>query len=235
MSTALITGGGRRLGKAMCLKLASMGYNIALHYHSSPIEDLVEEIRSLGVKCLPFRYDLTNTRAAGELLAEVTENLPSLELLINNASIFERASVKETSDRLLDSHIELNLKAPYRLSRGFAILARKGQIVNIIDGNAVKNNSAYGAYLVSKKGLMGLTTMTALEFAPAIRVNAIAPGLILPPPGEGEGYMKKAAEKRVPLKREGDIKDITNALEFLIKNEFITGQILFIDGGEHLR
>ncbi|MFQ5479960.1 MAG: SDR family oxidoreductase [Thermodesulfobacteriota bacterium] len=235
MKTALITGGARRLGEAMSIKLASLGYNIALHYHSSSPDGLVERIHSLGVKCLPQRYDLTDKDGASELVKEAAAKLPRLELLVNNAAIFERASFTETSEQLLEKHMELNLKAPYRLSRDFALTADRGQIINIIDANAVKNNSAYAAYIISKKGLMGLTTMTALEFAPAIRVNAIAPGLILPPPGEGEKYMKEAAEKRVPLKRQGKVGDITAALEFLLKNEFITGQILFIDGGEHLR
>lgn len=235
MKSALITGGARRLGRAMSLKLASMGYDIALHYHSSDPEAIAAEIRSKGVKCTPIRSDLSNSEAASELVALAKKNLPHLELLVNNASIFERASVLETTDALLDAHIELNLKTPYRLARDFARIAGKGRIINIIDANAVKNSSAYAAYLISKKGLLSLTTMTALEFAPHIRVNGIAPGLILPPPGEGEKYMEEAAVQRVPLKRQGRVEDITTALEYLINSEFITGQILYVDGGEHLR
>ncbi len=235
MKSALVTGGAKRLGKAISLKLAAMGYNIALHYYSSDPYPIAREIESLGVRCLPLQCDLSGGKAASNLVEQAVKKLPVLELLINSASIFERATVTETSERLLDSHIDLNLKAPFRLSRDFSHLAKKGQIINIIDANAVKNNSAYAAYLISKKGLLGLTKMTALEFAPKIRVNAIAPGLILPPVGKGEEYMNEAAEKRVPLKRRGRIEDITRALEFLVQNEFITGQILFIDGGEHLR
>ncbi|MFQ5428421.1 MAG: SDR family oxidoreductase [Thermodesulfobacteriota bacterium] len=232
---ALITGGARRLGKAMSLELASMGYDIALHYYRSDPEAVVEEIRSKGVKCLPIRSNLGDSEAASELVSDAQQHLPCLELLINNASLFERAPAMETTDELLDAHIELNLKTPYRLSRDFARLTGEGQIINIIDANALSNRTAYAAYLISKKGLLSLTTMTALEFAPRIRVNGIAPGLILPPPGQGQEYMKEAARKRVPLKRQGRVEDVTRALEYLINNDFITGQILFVDGGEHLR
>jgi len=235
MKTALVTGGARRIGKAISLKLAAMGYNIALHYHSSSPAMLVKEIQSLGVKCVPLRCDLSDGDAAASLVRRAAEELPPLELLVNSASIFERSHVAETSEDVLDSHIEINLKSPFRLSRDFSNIAQRGQIINIIDANAVKNNSPYAAYLISKKGLLGLTEMCALEFAPGLRVNAIAPGLILPPAGKGKEYMIEAAEKRVPLKHQGSLEDITRALEFLVKNEFITGQILFIDGGEHLR
>jgi len=234
MRSALITGGARRLGRAMSLKLAAMGYDIALHYHGNLPDALVEEIRSNGVRCEPVKSDLSVAEEASSLIELAKKTCPGLELLVNSAAIFKRASVAETSDALLSAHIRLNLLAPYRLSRDFAGIVGKGQIINIIDANAVKNTSAYGAYMLSKKGLMGLTAMAAREFAPNIRVNAIAPGLILPPAGEGDEYMKKAALKRVPLKKQGHLDDITKALEFLITNGFITGQIIFVDGGEHL-
>jgi len=234
MRSALITGGTRRLGRAMSLKLASMGYDIVLHYHKSSPHGIVKKIEALGAKCETIEGDLSDAAATSNLIGLALKASPSLELLINNASIFKRASITETSDALLDAHMELNLRTPYRLSRDFASLVKKGQIINMIDANAVKSRTAYAAYQISKKGLFGLTSVSAREFAPQIRVNAIAPGLILPPEGEGDEYMEKAALKRVPLKRRGHIDDITNALAFLITNEFITGQVLFIDGGEHL-
>ncbi len=234
MRSALITGGARRLGRAISLKLASMGFHIALHYHSASLDGLVEEIRDLGVQCEPIKSDLSGPEAASGLVGLAAAACPGLELLVNNAAIFERASMLETSDALLDAHMALNMMAPFRISRDFARLAEKGQIINMIDANAVKSKTAYAAYLLSKKGLFGLTAMSAREFAPKIRVNAIAPGLILPPEGEGDEYMEKAARERVPLKKRGHTDDITGALEFLIKSEFITGQILFVDGGEHL-
>lgn len=234
MKSALITGGARRLGRAISLKLAEMGYDIALHYHGAAPNSLIEEIRGLGVKCEPIKSDLSEPTAASDLVRLAVEACPGLNLLINNAAIFKRASILETTETFLSEHIQLNLLAPYRLSRDFGRLAGRGQIINIIDANAVKNNSAYGAYMLSKKGLFGLTAMAAREFAPKIRVNAIAPGLILAPAGEGDKYMEEAAARRVPLKRRGNTDDITKALKFLIESEFITGQILFIDGGEHL-
>ncbi len=234
MRSALITGGARRLGRAMSLKLAGMGFNIALHYHETSPDELSREIRALDVRCEPIECDLSDTAAASNLIGLASASLPSLELLVNNAAIFERASLTDTSDALLDAHMRLNLMAPYRLSRDFSRICKKGQIINMIDANAVKSGTAYAAYQISKKGLFGLTEISAREFAPNIRVNAIAPGLILPPACEGDEYMERAAKKRVPLKKRGHIDDITGALEFLIKSEFITGQVLFIDGGEHL-
>ncbi len=234
MKTALVTGSARRLGRAMALRLASMGYNIALHYHTTHPGGLTAEIRSHGVRCVAMKCDLTGAGAAEDLLRHAREALPGLELLINNASVFERSTIGETSDDLLDAHLSLNLRAPYILSRDFARHAKKGQIINMIDANAVKNASAYGAYMLTKKGLLGLTEMAALEFAPCIRVNGIAPGLILPPEGEGDEYMERAAKRRVPLGRRGGVDDVLGAMEFLIGNEFITGQVLFVDGGEHL-
>ncbi len=218
----------------MSLRLASMGYGIVLHHYNTEPGGLVDEILALGVRCEPLRCDLSDAEAARDLVARAAEALPGLELLVNNASIFERSPIMDTADGLLDAHLEINLRAPYVLSRDFARIARKGQIINMIDANVLKSNSAYGAYMISKKGLLGLTAMAAREFAPAIRVNAIGPGLILPPEGEGDEYLEEAAAKRVPLRKRGRVEDVLAAMEFLLTNEFITGQVLFIDGGEHL-
>ncbi len=234
MSSALVTGSARRLGRAMALRLASMGYDIALHYHTTGPGSVVEEIRAKGVRCEPIESDLSDRGATKDLLARAERALPGIEILINNASVFERSPIRDTPDELLDRHLEINLRAPYVLSREFARLRERGQIINMIDANALKNASAYGAYMLSKKGLLGLTAMAAREFAPGIRVNGIAPGIILPPPGQEEAYIEEAARKRVPLGRHGHVEDILRAMEFLITNDYITGQVLFIDGGEHL-
>jgi NAD(P)-dependent dehydrogenase (short-subunit alcohol dehydrogenase family) len=211
-----------------------MGYDIVLHYYNTEPGGLVDEIMAHGVRCEPLRCDLSDAGAAKDLVARAAEVLPGLELLVNNASIFERSSILDTTDGLLDAHLGINLRAPYVLSRDFARIARRGQIINMIDANVLKNTSAYGAYMLSKKGLLGLTAMAAREYAPSIRVNAIGPGLILPPEGQGDEYLEEAASKRVPLKKHGHVEDVLRAMEFLITNEFITGQVLFIDGGEHL-
>ncbi len=234
MKSALITGSARRLGRAMALHLASMGYNIALHYHTTEPGNLPDEIRGLGVRCAKIQCALDDLKAASGLMERAAEAMPSIEILVNNASIFKRSPIGETDDALLNAHLSINLRAPYALSRDFSRIIGRGHIINMIDANVEKNTSAHGAYMLSKKGLLGLTSMAAQEFAPHIRVNAIAPGLILPPEGLGDEYLEEAAKKRVPLRRRGHTEDVLNALEFLVKSEFITGQVLFIDGGEHL-
>ena len=168
-------------------------------------------------------------------MEKVRGDFPGLELLVNNASIFERATIKDTDEEFLQRHFDINFKAPFFLMRDFASLSVKGgHIINIVDTRLAKAGTSYAAYLLSKKALSELTRMAAVEFAPGIRVNAIAPGLILPPEGEGEAYIEELA-KRLPLRKRGDTKDVIRAVNYFMESEFVTGEILFIDGGEHLK
>lgn len=235
LGTALVTGAAKRIGKAVALHLASLGYDIALHYSSSQSEAkrTAEQIRQEGRDCELFCCDLADTYAVQHLIADACKAFPNLNLLINCASIFEKSTLKEDDVQALDRHYEINLRAPYILMGEFARRCKRGQIINFLDTHITQNKLTHVAYLLSKKALADLTQMAALELAPDIRVNGIAPGLILPPHGQKDRYLDRLA-KSVPLKRKGSVKDITAAVQFLIENDFLTGQTIFADGGEHL-
>lgn len=133
-----------------------------------------------------------------------------------------------------DQEVAVNLRAPFILSSQFACHIREGAIINILDTNVSKNKTAHVSYLLTKKSLSELTRIAALELAPQIRVNAVAPGLILPPNSKGKDYLDRLA-KNIPLKRKGEPADIAKAVHFLLENTYITGQTIFVDGGEHLK
>lgn len=231
----LVTGGAKRIGKAICLALSAYGYAIALHYnHSrSDAQKQAEQIREEGGVCELFQHDLMDERQVQSLIPAVSKKFPQLNLLINNASLFKKSNLKSESAAALDRHLAIHLKAPYLLTREFAKRCQQGQVINILDTNIVRNKSAYGAYLISKKSLRDLTQLAAVELAPHIRVNGIAPGLILPPVREKNDYLDRLA-RRIPLKKRGKVSHITQAIQFLLENDYVTGQILFVDGGEHL-
>ena len=234
-NAALVTGGAKRIGREICLKLAEMGYDIVLTYLSSQTEaeELVAKIQSMGRKCSLKRCDLTVSEDISALMEEIFKESPSLNLVVNNASVFERSTFADTRLADLDMNFSLHLKTPFIIAQKLAEQNLKGQIINILDTRITKKRTAYFAYLLSKKSLADFTLLAATELAPDIRVNGIAPGLILPPDGEDSAYLDRLATK-IPAKRKGSVKNIVDTVEFLIKNEYITGQIIFNDGGESL-
>lgn len=234
--TALITGAAKRIGEGIALHLASLGYNIALHYHRSfsLAKRVAKEINSLGVICEEFPCDLSRERQTDSLIPKVIKKFPNLVLLINNASLFEKSKLLEEKLTIFNQHFAINLKAPYILTKQFAQRCSAGQIINVLDTHIAKNTTAHFSYLLSKKSLADLTLLAAKQLAPHIRVNAIAPGPILPPVHENANYLKHLA-KTIPLQRNGDIRNINQAIQFLIENDYMTGQIIFVDGGEHLK
>lgn len=232
---ALITGGAQRIGKAIALALADRGFDIALHYHRSKTEaaELAHEIRQKGVRCELFSCDLSKVKQVSLLLEKVHRRLRNLNLLINNASIFMPSTLGSSGVRSLDEHWMVNFKAPFILSGEFVRLCRNGQIINLLDTKVVKNKTEYVGYLIAKKALTELTKMSAVAWAPKVRVNGISPGIILPPPNRGKEYIEKRAQN-IPLQRSGDAHFIAQTVEFLVDNEFVTGQIICVDGGESL-
>lgn len=233
--SALITGSARRIGKALSLHLAEKGYNIALHVNKSVKEanSLKEKITSHGVKCEIFKGDLTDKNFLNSLFGSLKEKFKNIEILINNASIFNEGKLSETNFSLFEQNFDLHVKAPFFLMKDFAKQTRKGLIINMLDTRVSKNKTRFFAYTLSKKTLMELTKMAAYEFIDKIRVNAIAPGFILPSEKNSKNnYDSKCIEKL--MKKKGNIKDILNSLDFFLENDYITGQILYVDGGENL-
>jgi NAD(P)-dependent dehydrogenase (short-subunit alcohol dehydrogenase family) len=235
--TALITGASKRIGKAMSIHLASQGWNIAIHYNSSP-EPAKQLQRHLQQKYPEnqfgtFQANLMELMEVQQLIAKVLSEFRSVDLLINNASVFEPSPLKETSVELFERLMAINFHAPFLLSRNYANSTKNGLIVNLVDSRITNNQSNYAAYSLSKKALWELTKMAALEFAPGIRVNAIAPGVTLPPADKDENYLLELANK-IPMKKPTGLDPILHSLDYIIKNDLLTGQLLFADGGENL-
>lgn len=232
---ALVTGGAVRLGRAIALALAAAGYDIALHYGRSAeaAARTADEIRSLGAACATFAVDL---RAADELpglVAGAHAAFPGLSALVNSASAYTQASIGETTAAIFDEQLAVNLRAPLLLTRAFAAQVGRGQVVNIVDNKVGFNQHQYAAYLLAKKGLAEFTRMAAVELAPAIRVNGVSPGVVLPAGTRSEEYIAWRVSG-IPLRRQGAVDDITGAILYLLGSPFVTGQILTVDGGEAL-
>ena len=237
IKTALITGAAKRVGMAMALHLANVGWNIAIHYNSSEEEAIRfrDQLRKIYThqKFELFQANLDQVNELELLIPKVIQEMGKIDLLVNNASVFDPASIGQSGSEFFDRQMNVNFRAPFILSRDFSNLAKHGLIVNITDTRIVTNQSNFAAYSLSKKALWELTKMAALEFAPDIRVNAIAPGLTLPPEEKGEDYLWNLAAK-IAMKRPGGLEPILKSLDYIINNDYLTGQILFCDGGENL-
>ena len=231
MPTAIITGGGIRIGKAMALHLAVKGFNIALHYNQSNPSQVIEEIKSHGVRCLEYPCDLTKIDEAKQLISRIIADFHDVELLVNSAANFIQENLEETQKDTLTNTLNLNLMSPYLLMRDYKRNINKGMIINIIDERVRKHISTFAAYSVSKVGLKHLTELAAIEWGETIRVNGIAPGLILPPRDGALDYLEKAA-KKVPTRNHGNMENLLRALDYLLENLFVNGETLFVDGGE---
>ena len=177
---ALVTGAAVRIGKAITLDLAEMGYSIALHFNSSraEAEKLCRSIEALGAACEIFKADLTNPNELENLIPTVKKIFPKLSLLVNNAAVFQKAPLKQTDRKLFDSHFDLNFKAPFFLSSDFARVCKKGQIINILDTRITRNRSSHFAYTLSKKALADFTRLAAAELAPLKNVFAVGGELL---------------------------------------------------------
>ena len=230
---ALVTGGGTRLGSHFALNLAKRGYDIALHYNSSAesAQQVAEQIQQLGQSCELFQYDFSAAQDAGELVRQVYQKFPQLSLLVNSASVYQAATTAETDAALLTQQFQVNFFTPYLLTKRFAELVSKGEIINILDNKIPYQQYQYSAYLLSKKTLAEFTKMAAMEFAPAIRINGIAPGVILPADVRTDDYIDWRIDG-IPLKQQGMPEQLCQAMNYLLDNLFVCGQILFVDGGE---
>jgi NAD(P)-dependent dehydrogenase (short-subunit alcohol dehydrogenase family) len=234
--TALITGSARRIGRAIALRLADEGVNIVIHYHRSceDAHELADIARQKGVQAWLVHVDLNPPDAAEQVIAEVCSQAGSLDILVNNASIFPPDTLDDITFTALMDNMRVNAWSPFALCRAFARQAARGKIVNLLDSRVTGYDWKHVSYILSKHVLWEMTRMLALQYAPQITVNGIAPGLILPPPGESEAYLDRLVDT-VPLKRHGDAEDIADAALFLLTSTFITGEVIYVDGGRHLR
>jgi pteridine reductase len=251
---ALVTGGAVRLGRALALALAAEGARLVIHYHSSarPAKDTVAQIVSSGADAQAVQGDLSQFSQVSLLVKRAVDCFGRLDILVNSAAIFERADLSGTTEAIWDRHFGINLKAPFFLSQAFAAHVgpqQRGQvdgsrlgdggreglahIVNIADWRGLRPDTNHLAYSLTKSGVIAMTKALALALAPTIRVNAIAPGAILPPPGQDQAYLAGLAQN-IPLGRVGSPGEIAQALLYLLHSDFVTGETLFVTGGEHL-
>lgn len=245
--TALVTGAGKRLGRAMALYLAGRGHDVAVHYASSAneAEAVVAEIRALGRKAVALQADLLIEAQVQTLIPAATAALGPLTVLVNNASIFEYDRIDTATRESWDRHIESNLRAPYVLTQGFAAQCppaltddngeprAQGLIVNMIDQRILKLTPEFSSYTIAKMGLWALTRTAAQGLAPNIRVNAIGPGPTLQGARQSADHFARQRAATV-LGRGANPSDITAALGFFLDSPAVTGQFIAVDGGQHL-
>jgi hypothetical protein len=233
---ALVTGAARRIGRAISLALAREGANVALHYSSSEreIAELAAEIEGLGLQAVTLRADLSDPAELVGLVERARDALGKIEILVNNASIFPSDTLETIEIEGLERTLEINAWAPLVLTRSFAAQTERGHVVNLLDSRVSGFDSGHVSYILSKHVLAALTRMSALELAPGIAVNAVAPGLILPPAGKDEEYVDRLAQT-IPLKRRGAPEDVAAAVVFLVTSAFVSGETIYVDGGRHLK
>ena len=235
---ALVTGAARRIGRAIALGLAADGWAVALHYRSraAEAEALVAQIEAEGGRAVALQAELGEEAESAGLIERATEVLGPLGCLVNNASAFERDSAEDASRESWDLHLEANLRAPFLLSQGFARALpaeRGGLIVNLLDQRVWNLTPHFISYTLSKSGLWTLTQTLALALAPRIRVNAIGPGPCLPSPRQSDAEFARQCAL-MPLGRGTTPEEIVSALRFLLAVPSITGQMIALDGGQHL-
>ena len=234
--TILITGAARRIGKALALACAAAGADVIVHHGHSPeeAEQTKTEIESMGRQAWVFSADLEQPAEAMDLIAQ-SSKARSLYAIVNSASIFEPLSLQETSIADWDRHMAINLSAPFILSKAFAAqlaAGTRGRIVNILDWRALRPGADHFPYTISKAALAALTRAMAIALAPDVAVNALALGAILPPSDRAAG---PEVIKQVPAATWGKVEDVAAALIFLLTGpEYITGEIIHVDGGRHL-
>jgi NAD(P)-dependent dehydrogenase (short-subunit alcohol dehydrogenase family) len=231
----LVTGGAQRIGAYINQQLAKQNYNIVLHYHQSENAALMlkAELESLGAKVILWQADLNSPESLVQKTQSLLEEVPTIDLLINNASIFEQGYLLETSLAQIQSHLNVHLTSPWLLIQAIAKQNISSQVINILDANLSHNYTSKSAYFITKKSLATLTELAAIECSPKIRVNAIAPGYVLEAIDAQHSEINASdvnlLEKKVPL------IDIYSAIELLINNHSLTGQTINIDGGSHLK
>jgi pteridine reductase len=233
---ALVTGAGKRLGRAVALRLAEEGADVIVHYRSSATDaqSAVREIEKFGRRGFAIAADLSSIADIKRLFDETAKHFGRLDILVNSAANFLPSSIVSTTEEVWDASLDSNLKAPFFCAQAAAPLLRrsKGCIINFADTGGLLGWPGYMAHSVSKAGVVMLTKVLAKALAPEVRVNAIAPGTITMPgdPAQWQADFVKLA----PLSRTGAPSDIAGAVVFLVQSQFMTGQILVLDGGRTL-
>lgn len=238
LKNVLVTGAAKRLGRAIALDLASDGWNVAIHYNTSEddADSAAQAARAFGVEAAMLKCDLAKESETETLVARAADEIGPLTALINSASLFENDDWQTASRKTWDDHIETNLRAPLLLSQLFARQlpeSERGNIINIIDQRVLKPTPQFLSYSVSKAGLYWLTTTLAQGMGPRIRVNAVGPGPTMKNPRQSAADFNRQRDATL-LGRGAEPADICAAVRYLLEAEAVTGQMLAVDGGQHL-
>jgi len=230
---ALVTGAGKRIGRAIALGLARDGWRVVVHYNDSEgaAADVRDAIRAYGGEAETVRFDLQDVDGARALMRDIG----TVGALINNASVFEADNPGDVTPERLSRTLQINLMAPVLMASEMArahSARSSGCVINILDQKLFNLNADHFSYTLSKYALMGATRIMARDFAPAVRVNAIAPGLTLPAPGQDQATFEKA-HRMNPMQGGAEAEDHARAVRFILETPSMTGQVITIDGGEH--
>lgn len=236
---AIVTGGAVRIGKAITLALAREGCDILIHYgrSSGPARETLAIVKTMGANATIHQADLSDPAAVRGIVPSAVSNFGRVDILINNGAIFLPGGLKETTQDMWDRQFAINLQAPFLLCQAFANQVPdngKGAIVNISDARIYRPAADHVVYRLTKSALITLTETLAQDLAPRITVNALALGAILPPPGKGEDHLRKLSQTRIPLGISGEPGIVADNLLHLLRQNFLTGVTVRIDGGEFL-
>lgn len=231
----MVTGGAVRIGKAIAEALAAEGCHVVIHCSRSfqAAETLAKTLRTRGVKAWVVREAIDSEADCRSLMASVLKQAGTVDVLINNAAVFHKHRLKSVTERALRMEFDINLFAPIVLTRVFAEQADTGAVINLLDRRIKANDPDCLSYSLSKKALAAFTEEAALALAPKVTVNAVAPGPVLPPPGKGSQYLSDRAGN-MPLQARIVPEDVAAGVIAMLKLNGVTGQILFVDGGQHL-
>ncbi len=238
MKGALVTGGARRIGRAIALGLAADGWHVAVHHNSSSYaaDETVAAIKNVGGHAVSVQADLSDPQACGRLVAEADEATGGLTCLVNNASVFLEDDIATADAVSFDAAMAVNLRAPMLLSQAFAACLPEGEdgvILNILDQKLNNPNPDFLSYTLSKCGLAGMTEILAMALGPSIRVCAISPGLTMPS-GDQREEQFRVVHGRTPLGRGSAPEDVAGAVRYLVGAHAVTGETILVDGGQHL-
>ncbi|HEY3012606.1 MAG TPA: SDR family oxidoreductase [Gemmatimonadales bacterium] len=236
---ALVTGAGRRLGRVMAQALADRGMTVAIHHHASAegARELEKQIVQAGGRAACFQADLTDAAAARRLPERVEADLGRLDVLVNSAAVMHRLGVEDTTPEQWDAILALNLRAVFFCTQGAApaLRAASGKVVNLADLAGLEPWPGFAAHSISKAGVVMLTKVLALSLAPQVTVNAIAPGAVLVPDDYSPEERDRLA-RSAPLRRLGSPADVISALLYLLEGgDFVTGEVLVVDGGRFIK
>lgn len=228
----LITGAAVRIGRGLAEALAARGCRLVLHCNHSvaEAEALARQLQRNGCRAIVIKHDLLKPQGGEILIKRAFQALGRLDVLINNAAVFSKKKLADSSEESFREILEINLVTPVLMTRAFANIIGKGKIINILDRRIAGVESGLAAYLLSKKALADFTKIAALELAPDITVNGIAPGPVLIPTKSSE----RDQAGKIPLGKRPAISALADTLIFLLQNDSITGEIIFVDGGQHL-